>query len=432
MEYTERPKGYRPRIVDETIERYLKIFGAVEVSGTMWCGKTWSSLAHANSVTYVDRGTNLQLSTADLAYPLAGDAPHVVDEWQRVPAIWDAVRHEVDKGSGKGRWLLTESSAHALGEVSHSGSGRIGRVRMHPMTLAESDVSNGKVSLRGLFNEEFEPVQAPDASVRTLAEEITRGGWPEAAGMTPDGCGILLGSYLSNAFEVNVPRLGGDSVLARRTALSVARNLGQSAKQATYAADVFALGPEDKPTDHQLRQVAGQLSVLAALYLLDEVPGWVPASRSPERMRTKPKRYFADSSLAISLLGLSADALLQDWQTFGLAFENLCMRDIDVYARASGAVEAAPVKYYHDDSGLEADAVVELPDGRWGAMEIKMSDDKVEEGAKKLKKIREKLCSSPKSRTPQPSFLAVVTGASEAAYRRPDGIYVVPIRTLGA
>lgn len=250
--------------------------------------------------------------------------------------------------------------------------------------------------------------------------------------MTSDDCGILLGSYLSNAFEVSVPRLGGDPVLARRTALFVARNLGQSAKQATYAADVFALDPEDKPADHQLRQVADQLNVLAALYLLDEVPGWVPASRSPERTRTKPKRYFADPSLAISLLGLSADALLQNWQTFGLAFENLCMRDIDVYARAAGAVEAEPVKYYRDDFGLEADAVVELPDGRWGAMEIRMGDDKVEEGAKKLKKIRGKLCSNPKSCTPQPTFFAVVTGASEAAYRRPDGIYVVPIRTLGA
>lgn len=243
------------------------------------CGKTWSSLAHAASVTYVDRGGNLQIAEADPSYPLAGERPHVIDEWQRVPAVWDAVRHAVDElGGEKGAWILTGSSTPHKDEISHSGAGRIGRVRMRPMSLAET--------------------------------------------------------------------------------------------------------------------------------------------REP--------------TAQISLLGLSVDALMQDFQTLGLVFENMVMRDLDVYARAPDYAQATPVRYYHDDSGLEIDVIVERADGRWGAIEIKLSQDKVEEGAKHLIRMRNKVCANSAARVKEPSFMAVVTGMGEAAYQRKDGIYVIPARALGA
>ena len=172
--------------------------------------------------------------------------------------------------------------------------------------------------------------------------------------------------------------------------------------------------------------------MLCRLYLIDEVPGWVPASRSPNRMRVKPKRYFADPSLPTALLGLSAEALLQDWQTFGLVFENLVMRDLDVYARALDYAVANPVRYYRDDSGLEADAIVERADGRWAALEVKVGLDKVDEAAAGLLRVRKKVCANEKANVREPSFLAVITGMGEVAYRRPDGVYVIPIRALGA
>ncbi|WP_296009931.1 ATP-binding protein [uncultured Adlercreutzia sp.] len=424
---------YRPRIVDDQIKQYLSLFGAIEVSGTKWCGKTWSALAHGKSVIYVDRKEKLPLVQADPAYALAGEVPHVIDEWQRVPAIWDTVRHAVDESAGrKGRWILTGSSTPLRpGERGHSGAGRIGRIRMHTMTLQESGDSSAGVSLRSLFEHRFAPVSAANG-IEPMAELVCRGGWPEETSQTADAAQIVVRGYLSLIFEEGVPRFGGDSEISRRTALSLARNLGQSPTQKTIARDVFSLLPEEDPTESQLKTVASHLTILKRLYMIDEVPGWAPASRSPLRMRTKPKLYFADPSMAVGLLGLSSEALLDDWQTLGLAFENLVMRDLDVYARALPSVGHTPLHYYHDDSGLEVDAIIEKADGNWAAIEIKLSQDKVDKAAKNLLRLERKLQNDKRGYTPPPTFLAVVTGMGDVAYRRPDGIYVVPIRALGA
>lgn len=425
-----RPETYKPRIVDGQIERYLRLFGAVEVSGTKWCGKTWSSLAHANSVTYVDRGSNLQISTADPSYPLIGEAPHVIDEWQRVPAIWDTVRHAVDDSAGaKGSWILTGSSTPHKDETSHSGAGRIGRIRMHPMTLQETGESTGSVSLAELFEGDFTPSQCPNG-IQSLSDVACRGGWPGIASVSPEDAQVVVGEYMESVFEQSVPTLGGSGAVARRLCVSVARSLGQSARNTVLARDVYGL-EDDAPSDADQRAVAAHLDYLARLYLVDEVPGWVPAARSPKRMRIKPKRYFADPSIAVALLGLGSASLLQDWQTFGLVFENMCMRDLDVYARALPDCAGYPVKYYRDDSDLEVDAIIERTDGRWGAFEIKLSQDKVDEAAATLLRLERKLCGDERSRTSAPSFLAVLTGMGEAAYRRPDGVYVIPVRALG-
>lgn len=429
---SQRPATYRPRIVDAQIARYLRLFGAVEVSGTKWCGKTWSSLAQAESVTYVDRGQNLEVVRADPSYALAGDRPHVIDEWQRAPVVWDTVRHAVDDAGGEhGMWILTGSSTPRKDAVSHSGAGRIGRIRMHPMTLQESGESSGAVSLGGLFDGEFSPGPCA-ADIRGLAQAVCRGGWPEAVDASAEDAQVVVRSYLAQMLEQGVPRLGGDPHVAGRLCRSVARNVGQLATNVTFAQDVFGHDARGAVTDAERRDVSRHLALLSDTYLVDEVEGWVPASRSPRRMRVSPKRYFADPSIAVALLGMGPESLLRDWQTFGMAFENLVMRDLQVYAGAHPLASAHPVRYYHDDSGLEADAILELADGRWSALEVKLSHEKVEDGARSLTRLRDKLLRDERRRVEPPAFLAVIVGAGEAAYRRPDGVYVVPIRMLGA
>lgn len=429
---TTTPSHYVPRIVDAQIEKYLTLFGAIEISGTKWCGKTWSSLAHGNSVTYVDRGANLQIATADPAYALVGNQPHVIDEWQRVPSIWDTVRHAVDELAGKkGAWILTGSSTPHQNNVAHSGAGRIGRIRMHPMTLSETGESSGQVSLSQLFDGKFSPAQC-QSDIADIAQAAAKGGWPEVRTQTSQDTQIIMRDYLESMFVQSVPQLGGNEEIARRLALSLARNLGQSAKIVTLAKDVYALEANSKVSETQRKEITLHLELLRRIFFIDEIPGWVPASRSPKRMRVKPKRYFADPSLPVALLGLSPEALLQDWQTFGLVFENLVMRDLDVYARALDFTISHPVRYYHDDSGQEIDAIIERSDGRWAAIELKIGLDKIEAAAAQLISVCEKICGNSKAKVPQPSFMAIITATGEAAYQRNDGVYVVPIRLLGA
>lgn len=428
----EKPAGYMPRVVDEQVERYLKVFGAVEIAGTKWCGKTWTALEHGASVSYVDE--SLGLARADPSMMLLGARPHVVDEWQRVPQIWDAARHEVDRARGvRGAFILTGSSTPAMrkGEEgpAHSGAGRIGRIRMHPMSLSESGESTGAVSLAGLFEGRFTPAVCAKDTMG-LVEAACRGGWPEALDLDVESAQIIARDYLTTTFGVSVPALGLEPDLARRLASSLARNLGQSTTYKTIISDMF--GAEEDPTaviDEE--KVRAYIAALRGLYIVEEVPGWAPPARDKKRFTVKPKRYLADPSLACALLGMSPAALLDDWQTFGLVFENLVIRDLSVYARALDLLDDVPVRYYRDDAGLEADAVVQLADGRWAAFEFKVSEDKVPDGVASLRRMRDKLCSNPRSRTRAPEFMAVITGNGEYARMVEDGIYAIPIRLLG-
>lgn len=428
----EKPAGYMPRVVDEQVERYLKVFGAVEIAGTKWCGKTWTALEHGASVSYVDE--SLGLARADPSMMLLGARPHVVDEWQRVPQIWDAARHEVDRARGvRGAFILTGSSTPAMrkGEEgpAHSGAGRIGRIRMHPMSLSESGESTGAVSLVGLFEGRFTPAVCAKDTMG-LVEAACRGGWPEALDLDVESAQLIARDYLTTTFGVSVPALGLEPDLARRLASSLARNLGQSTTYKTIISDMF--GAEEDPTaviDEE--KVRAYIAALRGLYIVEEVPGWAPPARDKKRFTVKPKRYLADPSLACALLGMSPAALLDDWQTFGLVFENLVIRDLSVYARALDLLDDVPVRYYRDDAGLEADAVVQLADGRWAALEFKVSEDKVPDGVASLRRMRDKLCSNPRSRTRAPEFMAVITGNGEYARMVEDGIYTIPIRLLG-
>ena len=428
----EKPEGYMPRVADAQIERYLKAFGAVEIAGTKWCGKTWSALMQGASVSYVDE--NLDLARADPSMMLIGDRPHVIDEWQRVPAIWDCVRHEVDRARGtRGAFILTGSSTPATrqGEQgpAHSGAGRIGRVRMSPMSLFESGESTGQVSLEGLFAGEFTPCIA-ERDTLGLVEAACRGGWPEAVDMEVDAAQLIAREYVTAALGVSIPALGLDPDIARRLASSLARNLGQAATYKTIINDMF--GAEENP--HSVideGRVRAYLDALKGMYIVEEVPGWAPPARDRKRFATKPKRYLADPSLACALLGMSPAALLADWQTFGLVFENMAVRDLSVYARALDLLDDVPVRYYRDDSGVEADAIVQLADGRWAAFEFKVSEDKVEKGVASLERMRRKVCENPRSQTRPPEFMAVITGVGEYAREVAEGIVAVPIRLLG-
>lgn len=428
----EKPEGYMPRVADAQIERYLKAFGAVEIAGTKWCGKTWSALMQGASVSYVDE--NLDLARADPSMMLIGDRPHVIDEWQRVPAIWDCVRHEVDRARGtRGAFILTGSSTPATrqGEQgpAHSGAGRIGRVRMSPMSLFESGESTGQVSLEGLFAGEFTPCVAERDTVG-LVEAACRGGWPEAVDMEVDAAQLIAREYVTAALGVSIPALGLDPDIARRLASSLARNLGQAATYKTIINDMF--GAEENPLSViDEGRMRAYLDALKGMYIVEEVPGWAPPARDRKRFATKPKRYLADPSLACALLGMSPAALLADWQTFGLVFENMAVRDLSVYARALDLLDDVPVRYYRDDSGVEADAIVQLADGRWAAFEFKVSEDKVEKGVASLERLRRKVCENPRSQTRPPEFMAVITGVGEYAREVAEGIVAVPIRLLG-
>lgn len=428
----EKPEGYMPRVADAQIERYLKAFGAVEIAGTKWCGKTWSALMQGASVSYVDE--NLDLARADPSMMLIGDRPHVIDEWQRVPAIWDCVRHEVDRARGtRGAFILTGSSTPATrqGEQgpAHSGAGRIGRVRMSPMSLFESGESTGQVSLEGLFAGEFTPCVA-ERDTLGLIEAACRGGWPEAVGMEVDAAQLIAREYVTAALGVSIPVLGLDPDIARRLASSLARNLGQAATYKTIINDMF--GAEENPLSViDEGRVRAYLDALKGMYIVEEVPGWAPPARDRKRFATKPKRYLADPSLACALLGMSPAALLADWQTFGLVFENMAVRDLSVYARALDLLDDVSVRYYRDDSGVEADAIVQLADGRWAAFEFKVSEDKVEKGVTSLQRMRRKVCENPRSQTRPPEFMAVITGVGEYAREVAEGIVAVPIRLLG-
>lgn len=427
------PDGYLLRVVDEQVERYLNIFGAVEISGTKWCGKTWTALQHGASVSFVD--DDLEIARADPSLMTLGDRPHVIDEWQLVPHIWDTVRRSVDRERGlRGGWILTGSStpiSHGGQDnvPSHSGAGRIGRVRMRPMTLSESGDSTKAVSLAGLFNGDFEPCIAPD-DTQELVRLCCRGGWPEAIEMDVSQAQILAREYLRLFFTESVPKAGKDGDIAGRLVASLARNLGQAATYTTIIRDMY--GEDEGPSVISQETVASYLSLLKSAYLVEEISGWVPPARSRKRLAVKPKRYLADPSLAAAQLGMGPDSLFSDWQTFGLLFESLCMRDLAVYAQALPNVGFEPVRYYRDDTGLEVDAIIELADGRWAAIECKVSEDKVPEAVENLLRLRKKLCKNPHTRVREPEFLAVVTGISKYARQTSEGVYVLPIRCLTA
>lgn len=430
---TLKPSGYIPRLVDQTISRRLRGFGAVEVQGPKFCGKTWSSMAQGNSIIHLDDDGMRQMARLDVTLALEGQSPHIIDEWQDVPKVWDAVRRAVDeRGNEKGLFLLTGSSTVDKSEVSHSGAGRIATVSMRPMSLYESGRSSGAVSLRKLFEGELTPTPV-ETDVRLLAKEICRGGWPASINCEDDLIGDVPAQYLNALFSVSAAKRGLDGNLARRLAVSLARNVGASMTYQAMYCDVHENGAsKDVDPSYYQHSLAPYLTFFKDQYFVEEQRGWDAPVKAKSRVRSKPKRTFVDPSLPASLLSMTPDRLLRETQVFGTLFEELCLRDVRVYCSALGTIPDAEVHYYGDADGLEVDIIVELPDGRWGAFEVKLSEEKVPAAERNLLRLRDKIARNPTARNANPSFLAVLVGKASFCRRTPNGVFVVPITELGA
>lgn len=430
---TLTPSGYMPRLLDPVLDRRLRAFGAVEVAGPKYCGKTWTSRAHGESIIHLDDRNMAQMAQIDVSLALEGDKPHVIDEWQDVPETWDAVRRSIDEsGNLRGQFVLTGSSSVDKARMSHSGAGRIATLSMRPMSLFESGESSGEVSLAGLFEGGFS-TKPVEVDVRSLAHAVCRGGWPAAIGCEDDLVGDVPAQYLDALFSVSAAKRGIDGRQARRLATSLARNLGTVMTYKAMYADVndgeILAGASNSAYRNEL---SPYIAFFEDQYFVENQGGWDAPVKSKSRVRSKPKRTFADPSLPASLLSMTPERLLSEPQVFGTLFEELCLRDVRVYASAMGLMPSPAVCYYGDADGLEVDIIVELPDGRWGAFEVKLSEQKVPEAERSLLRLKEKVRQNPAARNREPSFLAVLVG--KASFRRvtPAGVFVVPITELGA
>lgn len=420
---------YRPRIADRRLEKLLRAFGAVEIVGPKWCGKTWTALAHASSVDRLDDPATYDAASNDPNLVLMGEEPHLVDEWQEVPAVWDAARRHVDDNANrKGRLILTGSSQPKETEkIHHSGTGRIARLHMRPMSLAESGESTGSVSLGKLFEGEFAPSRNK-TGIMDVARWCCRGGWPSNLDVEDEFALETPAEYVRSILDVNIPKLGLNQEIMRPLMKALAMNVAQAPTNETLMKD---MSYGDEGVGVSAPTLKRYMDELKSLYLIDDLEGWEPSLRAKSRVRTKPKRYFVDPSLPSALLGATPVVLARDTQTLGDLFETLVLRDLRVYLESMGG--ANRIAYYRDEKGLEVDVILELADGRWAAVEIKLSDLKVtEKNVDKLHAFKEKVCGNPLSQVREPEFMAFIVGRGDIAYRRDDGILVLPIATLGA
>ena len=426
---SNKNKNYLPRIVDAEIEEVLQMFGAIEVRGPKWCGKSWTSSAFAEKIVRIDDERNRQIAETDPAIILLSDKyPVVLDEWQDVPKLWDAVRRDVDDHAGDfGRFILTGSSTPEKDKVSHSGAGRIAKVDMSTMTMLEKGEVPGGVSLTRLFDGNFTGMAVETPRFETFVSSIVRGGWPALVHTKEKTATRIVRDYLNTTFEVSIPTKGGKPSLARKIATSLARNLGTPAKLETLAQDSSS-GESDACSRFQ---VADYLEIFRNLYLLQELPGWDAPIKSRSRVRTKPKRYFADASVAPVLLGLTSERLMYESQMLGVVFEALCVHDINVFVQTIPMSTRESLFYYADSDGLEVDIIIELTDGRWAGIEVKLNDGKVMQGIHNLKRLRSKVAANPLAQNPKPAFMAVVTSNINFAYYDAENdVYILPFASL--
>ncbi len=414
--------AYRSRFADTELASRLDVAGAVLLDGARACGKTATGRHAAHSEVLLD--TDDQARAAGLVAPavlLKGAKPCLIDEWQLVPGVWNHVRRDVDDHPDQpGQYILTGSAVPSDDITRHSGALRISRLRMRPMSLVESGHSTGEVSLAALFADEGPRAGDPGLTITDIAERIIVGGWPRLLESTPDQARRILRDYLDDTRRIDVRRLDGvrrDPENVGRVIRSLARNVATSVSERSIAADVS--GP-DGPIKHAT--VGDYLDALTRVFILEDLPAWAPALRSRSLLRTTPVRHFVDPSLAAAALNATPDRLVRDVETLGLLFESLVVRDLRIYSQ----VIDGSVLHYRDNTGLEADAIVELADGRWAAFEVKLGQAQIDAAAEKLLRLGERVDAD---RHGHPAVLAVITGWGYA-YRRPDGVDVVPIGTL--
>lgn len=424
-----KARAYKERVADRLLRRQLEAAGAVLIQGPKWCGKTTTALQQASSTLFMDdprtQRTNLLLAETDPMVLLDGATPRLIDEWQLAPELWDAIRFAVDRRSLPGQWILTGSAVPPdSSQIHHTGTGRFARLTMRPMSLWESEETTGEVSLRKLFDgEELRPAPSRDLTTEQLAFLICRGGWPGTLPLSEEAALQQAQNYVDAVVESDISRVDGvsrDPAFARRLLRSYARHQGSQATITTIYKDLSANHGESMTE----QTISSYLLALQQIFVVEDMPAWNPNLRSRTAIRTSDTRYFVDPSIATAALGMGPGDLLKDFETFGLLFETMAIRDLRVYADALDG----QVFHYRDKNDLECDAVLHLRNGHYGLIEIKIGGDSlVESGAETLKKLASKIDTG---RMPEPSFLMVLTGLGPYAYRREDGVCVVPISSL--
>ena len=421
---------YKKRVVDEILDFYLESMGAVLIEGPKWCGKTRTGEEHAKSVVKLQDPDNVDKYRAAIkAKPsilLEGPTPRLIDEWQDFPILWNAVRHLVDERGEDGQFILIGSAVPCEGKKDkipprHTGTGRIVRMRMRPMSLWESGESTGEISLSALFDGAGEVSGRSSIGVDEIAHLVCRGGWPQAVlAKTPRAAYMKSSSYVDEVVHEDVHRVDGverNPDRVRNLLKSLARNISTMATNETILQDL-------KANDSSISEktLSSYLNALRKIFLVEDVPAWSPSLKSRLAIRSSMKRQFVDPSVATAVLGATPRRLLNDFRSFGSFFESLCVRDVRVYAQTLDG----EVRHYRDQTGLEADMIVALKDGRWGAIEVKLGAGDIDSAAEGLKKLRAKV---DVGRMGHPSFLMILTG-TDLGYTRDDGVVVCPLGCL--
>jgi hypothetical protein len=415
------PNNYKRRIIEKEIENKMKYSGAVVIEGPKWTGKSTTAELYSKTIIKLQNPITKKqyqtLATISKDEVLSGEKPILFDEWQEVPEIWDFVRLDIDDNKHKGAYLLTGSTKKQNIKISHTGTGRINSIYMRPMSLFESGDSIGTVSLSDLFDGKKINVTKSKTSINDIAQLICRGGWPGSLELPIKEQLAIPKDLLESIISKDVDEVDGtkkDKEKIRKLIRSYARNISTLATSKTIYKD-----QENEGISIDYKTYETYTNALQRLYIIENIKAWSPAIRSASTIRTSDKKQFIDPSIAVASLGLSVEKLKQDFETFGFFFESICTRDIRVYAQTLDG----EVYHYNDSSGLEVDLIIELKDGRWAGIEVKLGENEVEKAASNLLKL-----TSIHKKT-KPSFLMILTN-TELGYQREDGIYVIPLGCL--
>ena len=421
-------ENYKKRIADDKIEHYLKLFGAISIEGPKYCGKTWAGRYHSNSEillhkTTGEKSNNVELAKMSPSIVLEGEKPRLIDEWQEATNLWDEIRIDVDKSGLKGQYILTGSSTPNRKGIAHSGAGRYGKIHLRTMSLYESGDSIGVISLEDLCNNKFKGKATGEVDLRNLARLIIRGGWPANLEYSAKDASKAIEEYINLIVDDDIYRLDGvnrDKHKVKLLLKSLARNESTTVSNMTLKKDIKKIDNEDIDID----TVASYLNALDKLFLLDNDEPFSTNIRSSVRVKQSEKRHFADPSIACSLLNIKEeDKLINDLETFGFLFEAMVERDLKVYSDSFNA----KCYHYQDYQDKEIDSVIELENGKWCAFEIKLGANQIEKAANDLLNLKKQI---ENEKGKAPSVLCVICGLTNAAYQRPDGVYVVPITAL--
>ena len=421
-------ENYKKRIADDKIEHYLKLFGAISIEGPKYCGKTWAGRYHSNSEILLHKTTgeqsnNVELAKMSPAIVLEGEKPRLIDEWQEATNLWDEIRIDVDKTGLKGQYILTGSSTPNRKGIAHSGAGRYGKIHLRTMSLYESGDSTGDISLEELCNNKFKGKATGEVDLRNLAKLIIRGGWPANLEYSAKDASEAIEEYINLIIDDDLYRLDGvnrDKHKVKLLLKSLARNESTTVSNMTLKKDINEIDNEDIDID----TLASYLNAFDKLFLLDNDEPFSTNVRSSVRVKQSEKRHFADPSMACSLLNITDEnRLIGDLETFGFLFEAMVERDLKVYADSFNA----KCYHYQDYQDKEVDSVIELENGEWCAFEIKLGANQIEKAANDLLNLKKQI---EDENGKAPSVLCVICGLTNAAYQRPDGVYVVPPTAL--